>query len=55
MKNCTIVIEQRKNNKVNTSIFKFDDYRIATAIDNLLLNIDREIIEFDRSSYEITK
>ena len=49
-KNCTIVIEQKLGDKIKQSIFKFDDYRVATAIDNLLCNIEH--VEHDFSEYK---
>lgn len=40
--NCTIVVEQtgHYDNVVTTAIYTFDDYRVATAIQNLLDNIN---------------
>ena len=41
--NCTIVVEQKvsdnKINNVTTAIYTLDDYRVATAICNLLDNV----------------
>ena len=37
--NCSIVITQTEKGKVKTEVFNFDDYRIATAIANLLHNM----------------
>ena len=38
--NCTIMIEQRKGKKINLHSYETDDYRIATAIENLLHNME---------------
>ena len=37
--NCTIVVEQKDSNKITTAIYTLDDYRVATAICNLLDNV----------------
>lgn len=39
-RNCTVVIEQKEGGKIRQTIFSFDDYRVATAISNLLCNIN---------------
>lgn len=39
-KNCSVVITQRDDKKLTTYTFTFDDYRTATALINLLLNLD---------------
>lgn len=48
--NCTIVIEQKEGKKIKQNIFSFDDYRVATAISNLLLNIND--MKFNYSEYQ---
>ena len=40
MSNCTILVEQKNGKKIKQKIFSFDDYRVATAIENLLCNIE---------------
>ena len=40
MANCTIVIEQIEGTKCKQEVFSLDDYRIATAISNLLHNME---------------
>ena len=39
MKNCRIIIEQNEGDERNTNIYELDDYRIATAICNILDNV----------------
>ena len=39
-KNCSIVITQRTEKGEDTEVFTFDDYRTATALCNLLHNLD---------------
>ena len=50
--NCTIVIEQKTEGRIKQSLFSFDDYRVATAIANLLCNI--EGVKSEHSSYKTT-
>jgi hypothetical protein len=38
--NCTICIEQRESKNIKLHIYETDDYRIATAIENLLHNME---------------
>lgn len=38
--NCTIMIEQKKDKKIKLHGYETDDYRIATAIENLLHNME---------------
>lgn len=42
--NCTIVVEQKESdnniNKVTTAIYTLNDYRVATAICNILDNVE---------------
>lgn len=38
-KNCVITIEQTSDDHVTTCIYKLDDYRVATAICNILDNV----------------
>lgn len=38
-KNCVIAIEQRKGKSLHTRVYKLNDYRIATAICNILDNV----------------
>lgn len=38
--NCTIIVEQKDSNKITTAIYTLDDYRIATAICNILDNVE---------------
>ena len=38
-KNCTITIEQKQGDHVTTCIYKLNDYRVATAICNILDNV----------------
>ena len=38
-KNCVIAIEQRKGKSIHTRVYKLNDYRIATAICNILDNV----------------
>lgn len=38
-KNCRIIIEQTEDDEGNTHIYEFNDYRVATAICNILDNI----------------
>lgn len=38
--NCTIVVEQKDSNKITTAIYTLDDYRVATAICNILDNVE---------------
>lgn len=39
-KNCQIVVKQKDGNNIKAVMFEFDDYRVATAINNLLCNIE---------------
>ena len=50
--NCTIVIEQKEGARITQDLFAFDDYRVATAIANLLCNI--EGVKSEHSSYKTT-
>lgn len=38
--NCTIMIEQKEGKKIKLHGYETDDYRIATAIENLLHNME---------------
>lgn len=38
--NCQIVVKQKEGDKIKAYLFDFDDYRVATAINNLLCNIE---------------
>lgn len=38
--NCQIVVKQKDGDKIKAYLFDFDDYRVATAINNLLCNIE---------------
>lgn len=38
-KNCTITIEQTSGEHGTTCIYRLDDYRVATAICNILDNV----------------
>lgn len=49
MKNCTILIEQSEGNKVKSSVYRTDDYRIATALCNILNNVGNMEIEHDET------
>lgn len=40
IKNCQIVVKQKDGDNINAYLFDFDDYRVATAICNLLCNIE---------------
>lgn len=51
MANCTIVIEQIEGTKCTQEVFSFDDYRVATAISNLLHNIEN--VKFGRDYYNV--
>ena len=44
--NCTIVIEQKMQGKIKQSLFSFDDYRVAIAIENLLCNMEHTKVKF---------
>ena len=37
--NCTIVVEQKDGDKITTAIYTLDDYRVATAIQNIMDNV----------------
>ena len=39
IKNCTITITQVSGNHVSIHTYKLDDYRVATAINNILDNV----------------
>lgn len=39
-KNCSVIITQRTEKGEDTEVFTFDDYRTATALCNLLHNLD---------------
>ena len=39
-KNCTIIIEQKNAGEIRQSMFQFDDYRVATALENILCNVN---------------
>lgn len=34
--NCTVVVERKEGDTIKQTIFSFDDYRVAIAIENLL-------------------
>ena len=52
--NCTIMIEQREGKKIKLHAYETDDYRIATAIENLLHNM--ECVTYnDLSNKEVRK
>lgn len=38
-KNCQIVVKQKEGDNTTVHLFEFDDYRVATAVCNLLWNI----------------
>lgn len=38
--NCTIIVEQKDSYKMTTNIYTLDDYRVATAICNILDNVE---------------
>ena len=38
--NCSITTVQVEGNEIHTDIFRFNDYRVATAINNLLCNVN---------------
>ncbi len=38
--NCQIVVKQKDGKNIKAYLFEFDDYRVATAISNLLFNIN---------------
>lgn len=38
--NCTIIVEQKDSNKITTAIYTLDDYRVATAVCNILDNVE---------------
>ena len=44
--NCTIVIEQKAQGRIKQSLFSFDDFRVATAIENLLCNMEHTEVRF---------
>ena len=46
MKNCRIIIEQNEGDERNTNVYELDDYRVATAICNILDNV----AEVDRNN-----
>ena len=52
--NCTIMIEQREGKKIQLHAYETDDYRIATAIENLLHNMEC-VTYYDLSNKEARK
>ena len=44
--NCTIVIEEKAQGRIKQSLFSFDDYRVATAIENILCNMEHTEVKF---------
>lgn len=44
--NCTVVIEQQMQGRIKHSMFSFDDYRVAIAIENLLCNMEHTKVSF---------
>ena len=38
--NCEIVVKQKNGDGFDTMIFNLDDYRVATAIENILCNVE---------------
>ena len=52
MSNCTIIVEQKLGDTIKQSMFSFDDYRVATAISNLLCNIND--VTINTTSYKET-
>ena len=53
--NCTIVIEQKMQGRIKQSLFSFDDYRVATAIENLLCNMEHTEVNFSEYKEGIKK
>lgn len=52
--NCTITVEQGEGKKIKRRRYETDDYRIAVAIENLLLNM--ECVKYtDFSNKEVRK
>ena len=51
--NCTIVIEQKEGTKITQDLFAFDDYRVATAIANILCNIEGATHEHSKYKTEL--
>lgn len=45
-KNCQIMVKQKDGNNIKATMFDFDDYRVATAICNLLCNIENVNVNY---------
>lgn len=45
--NCVVVIEQKQGNIIDQYMFRFDDYRVATALNNLLCNVNNVEVNHD--------
>lgn len=39
-KNCQIRITRRESDGITDTVFEFDDYRIAVAVENILHNVN---------------
>lgn len=50
--NCSVVIKQVEGGKINTHTYKFDDYRVATALCNILGNLDHRFFNYHEERIE---
>ena len=51
--NCEIVVKQKNGDSIDTMIFNLDDYRVATAIQNILCNVEH--VDATCKSYKVRK
>ena len=52
-KNCKVTIERSMGTKKYTTVFVFDDYRVAIAVENILHNLDPRYFEAVEYTEEI--
>ena len=50
--NCSVVVKQVDTGKIYTNTYKFDDYRVATALCNILNNLDNTYFNYHEERIE---